>query len=236
MVSDPSHSLAKVMEGLTLARILPSIISHLDNKQFAMAGKSTQQAIVYILHLALEALAKGGCTLRFFFAAFRKGFDLIDHKILLDKLSKLGTHNVVLGWIAAFLYIRSQFVRIGSDASTLQYINGGIPQGTNLGPILFAVMVNELLSAWGPRAKFVDDLTALEIVPRNSPFLMNHIVADIHSFAEVNNMKLNPGKCKEMIVNFLHFNASVLQPIIIGATRVESVSSFKLLGCMLPVI
>ena len=33
-----------------------------------------------------------------------------------------------------------------------------------------------------------------------------------------------------MIVNFLHFNASVLQPIIIGATRVESVSSFKLLG------
>jgi hypothetical protein len=56
-------------------------------------------------------------------------------------------------------------VRIGSDASTLQYINGGIPQVTKLGPILFAVMVNELLSAWGPRAKFVDDLTALEIVP-----------------------------------------------------------------------
>ena len=223
--------IAKVMEGLTLARILPSIISHLNNKQFAMAGKSTQQAIVYILHLALEALDKGGCTLRLFFADFRKGFDLIDHKILLDKLSKLGTHNVVLGWIAAFLYKRSQFVRIGSDASTLQYINGGIPQGTKLGPILFAVMVNELLSAWGPRAKFVDDLTALEIVPRNSPTLMNHIVADIHSFAEVNNMKLNPAKCKDMIVNFLHFNAaSVLQPIIIGATRVESVSSFKLLG------
>ncbi|CAB4017929.1 RNA-directed DNA polymerase from mobile element jockey [Paramuricea clavata] len=222
--------IAKVMEGLTLARILPSIISHLDNKQFAMAGKSTQQAIVYILHLALEALDKGGCTLRFFFADFRKGFDLIDHKILLDKLSKLGTHNVVLGWIAAFLYKRSQFVRIGLDASTLQYINGGIPQGTKLGPILFAVMVNDLLSAWGLRAKFVDDLTALEIVPRNSPSLMNHIVADIHSFAEVNNMKLNPAKCKDMIVNFLHFNTSVLQPIIIGATRVESVSSFKLLG------
>ena len=222
--------IAKVMEGLTLARILPSIISHLDNKQFAMAGKSTQQAIVYILHLALEALDKGGCTLRLFFADFRKGFDRIDHKILLDKLSKLGTHNVVLGWIAAFLYKRSQFVRIGSDASTLQYINGGIPQSTKLGPILFAVMVNELLSAWGPRSKFVDDLTALEIVPRNSPSLMNHVVADIHSFAEVNNIKLNPAKCKDMIVNFLHFNASVLQPIIIGATRVESVSSFKLLG------
>ena len=32
-------------------------------------------------------------------------------------------------------------------------------------------------------------------------------------------MKMNPAKCKDMIVNFLHFNTSVLQPIIIGATR-----------------
>ena len=68
-----------------------------------MTGQSTQQAIVYILHLALEALDKGGYAVQFFFADFRKGLDLIDHKILLDKLSNLGIHNVMLGWIAAFL-------------------------------------------------------------------------------------------------------------------------------------
>ena len=61
---------------------MPSSISQLDNKQFAMAGKSTQQAIVYILHFALVVLGKRGCALRFFFAYFRKGFDLIDHNIL----------------------------------------------------------------------------------------------------------------------------------------------------------
>ncbi len=195
-----------------------------------MAGKSTQQAIVYILHVALESLDKGGCALRFFFADFRKSFDLIDHNILLDKLTKLGIHNVMLGWIAAFLYKRSQLVRIGIHASTLQYINGGIPQCTKLGPLLFAVMVNELLSMWGPRAKFVDDLTALEIVPRNSPSFMSHIVADIQSIVDMNNMELNPGKCKEIIVDFLQFNSSVLEPIIIGATHVKIVSSCKLLG------
>ncbi len=47
-----------------------------------MAGKSTQQAIVYIFHLALVVLGKCGCALRFLFAHFRKGFDLIDHNIL----------------------------------------------------------------------------------------------------------------------------------------------------------
>ena len=72
-------------------------------------------------------------------------------------------------------------------------------------------MVNELLSTWAPRAKFVGDLTALEIVPRNSPSVMSHIAADIQSFAEMNNMELNPdhNKCRDMIVDFLQFNSIV---------------------------
>jgi hypothetical protein len=35
-----TFEIAKVMEGLTLARILPSIISHLDNKQFPFLDES----------------------------------------------------------------------------------------------------------------------------------------------------------------------------------------------------
>ena len=95
------------------------------------------------------------------------------------KLSKFNIHNSLLRWIGAFLLERSQFVRIGNSTSTGQFTNGGIPQGTKLDPILFAVMVNDLISIWGPRIKFVDDLTALEIVPRNSPSYMDHIVSDI---------------------------------------------------------
>ena len=63
----------------------------------------------------------------------------------------------------------------------------------------------------------------------SSPSVMSHFVADIQSFAEMNNMELNSGKCKDMIVGFLHFNTSVLEPIVIGETH-RHVSSFKLLG------
>ena len=225
--------IAKVMEGFTLTRILPTILPQLDNKQFAVAGKSTEQAIVYILHLALEALDKGNCSLRLFFADFSKGFDLIDHRILMEKLSKFNIQNSLLRWIGAFLMERSQFVRIGNSTSTEQYINGGIPQGTKLAPILFAVMVSDLISTWGPRIKFVDDLTALEIVPRNSPSYMNYIVSDIQTFACHNNMKLNPEKCKEIIVDFLQYNATKWQPICINGKQVEVVTVFKLLGVYL---
>ena len=68
---------SEFVKHFTLARILSSILDHKDSKQFAVTGKLTEQALVYILHLALETVDKGNCSLRFFFVDFRKGFDLI---------------------------------------------------------------------------------------------------------------------------------------------------------------
>ena len=66
--------LAKVLEGFTLARVYPSIVGNLNRHQFAVAGKSTEQALVYLLHPALQALYRGGCYLRLFFGDFKKRF------------------------------------------------------------------------------------------------------------------------------------------------------------------
>ena len=38
----------------------------------------------------------------------------------------------------------------------------------------------------------MDDRTVLEVVPRNSPSLLNVIADDIHAFPVNNNMRLNP--------------------------------------------
>ena len=181
--------LAKVLEGFTLARVYPSIVGNLGRNQFAVAGKSTEQALVYLLHLALEALDRGGCYLRLFFVDFKKGFDLVDPLILMEKLStKYNLHWCLLRWVASFLQGRAQVTRVGASVSTPLYLNGGIPQGTKLGPVLFAVMVNDLVQSWGACIKFVDDLTVLEVVPRNLPSLLNVVVDDIHAFAVNNNM------------------------------------------------
>ena len=180
---------AKVMESFTLARLLPVLLDKLDLKQFALSGRSTTQALVYLLHLALEALDKGNCALCFFFADFKKGFDLIDHyRILLRKLSGFGLHPSLVRWVGAFLQCRSQPVQLANVSSASKSPNGGIPQGTKLSPILFAVMVDDLVRSWGPRIKYVDDLTILEVIPRNSPSVMKHLVNDVNSFAHCNNM------------------------------------------------
>ena len=93
---------AKVMESSTLVRLLDK----LDLKQFALFGRLTTQAL---LHLALEALDKRNHALCFFFADFKKGFDLIDHRILLRKLSGFGAS--LLGEVGSRLFTRQISVR-----------------------------------------------------------------------------------------------------------------------------
>ena len=116
--------------------------------------------------------------------------DLVDHHILLDKLKFLEVHACLLRWIASFLEGRSQVVKIATSSSPPHKLNGGIPQGMRLGPMLFAVKVNDLVRRWLPRAKFVDYLTVLEIIPRNVPSILPYIVSEVQAYAVNNNMCL----------------------------------------------
>ena len=109
-------------------------------------------------------------------------------------------------------------------------LNGGVPQGTKLGVILFSVMANRLLSDWKLPIKFVDDTSAIEILPRNSISLLSSAATDIHRFTIDHNMRLNPPKCKEMLTNFMHYSNFSLSPIIIGKKVIKRVSTYKILG------
>ena len=80
--------------------------------------------------------------------------------------------------------------------STWKKTNGGLPQGTELGPLLFAVLINSLLKNWPGRIKFMDDTSALEIIPRFSPSLMPLVVNEISDYASERGMELNNKKCK----------------------------------------
>ena len=99
-----------------------------------------------------------------------------------------------------------------------------VPQGTKLGVILFTVLTNKLLSHWHLRIKFADDTSAIEIIPRSSISLLNSVVSDIHIFS------IDPAKCKEMLIDFMHRPNFTLSPIVVGNNIIKRVSSYKILG------
>ncbi|CAB3993754.1 Hypothetical predicted protein [Paramuricea clavata] len=160
-----TFQISKVMEGFTLTKLFAQMESKLDTKQFVLPGKSTTHALTYLLHTILSALENTSCSARLFFADFKKGFDLVHHNIIICELKNLGVHPAIVRWIKAFLSNLEQCVRIENSYSSWKKTNGGLPQGTKLGPLLFAVLVNSLLMDWPGRVKFVDDTTVLEIIP-----------------------------------------------------------------------
>ncbi|CAB4005695.1 Hypothetical predicted protein, partial [Paramuricea clavata] len=94
-----------------------------------------------------------------------KGFDLVDDSVIINELGNLNVHPVLTRWIKAFLTNRQQCVKVDCHESSWKTANGGLPQGTYLGPLLFAILVNPLLKDWNGRLKFVDDTTVLEVDP-----------------------------------------------------------------------
>ena len=151
-------TLAKVMEGF-VRDLVDSVSVDLDPRQYARAGYSTTDALVYLLQAIYEAVDTGNCAARLFLADFSKGFDLIDHEILTNELQLLQVNPILINWIVAFLSNRIQAVKIGSNISDWKVTKGGISQGTKLGVLLFTIMTNHLLRSWNLRIKFVDDTT-----------------------------------------------------------------------------
>ena len=225
-----TSQLAKVLEVITLDSIFKQVVNQLDPKQFSMKRKSTCHALVFFLHTILAELDRGENYVRIFFADFSKGFDLVDHNVIMRELDFLGVNKYLSRWVGAFLTNRTQMVSISGMLSTSVRPNGGIPQGTKLAPLLFAILVNRLVRNWPNRIKYVDDTTIYESIPRCSPSYLPCIANEISDFASNRGMRLNPTKCREVIVNFLQFQPSSINGLQLMGSVVKRVSSYKMLG------
>ena len=105
-------TLAKVMEDLCCKRFLPQLEGKVDKHQFARKGMSTTDALISFLQPIFEAIDKGDNIARIFFTDFSKGFDRVDHNVLMENLQKLNIQPALSNWMSAFLSNRMQATRI----------------------------------------------------------------------------------------------------------------------------
>ena len=93
-------------------------------------------------------------------------------------------------------------MKLGESVSEWANVNARVPQRTKLpvGPILFLVMVNDLIPPTCNHWKYVDDVTFSEIIPRCNDSSIQSYLDYIASCVDANYMHLNPKKCKELRV------------------------------------
>jgi len=70
-------------------------------------------------------------------------FDTINFDVLANRLNAdFGIDGVALEWLLSFLIERTQYIAVGSSRSTPVACLSGVPQGSVLGPLLFALYIS----------------------------------------------------------------------------------------------
>ena len=79
--------------------------------------------------------------------SYSKAFDKVDVTVVMEKLLPTYLLPALLTWVGTFLSERQQCVKLGATPSASTSTTCGVPQGTNIGHIVFLVMVNKVVTS-----------------------------------------------------------------------------------------
>ena len=172
------------------------------------------------------------------FFDYRKAFDTVPHKLLLDKLCQFGINEKIILWVANYLTNRQQNVVLNGVMSDSVDVLSGVPQGSVLSPLLFIIYVNDLASlSFSGNSQIVlyaDDLVLYRpISTPNEYHILQNDINTIENWTLSNCLQFNILKCKYMVI-YRRRNPEKHNPLLLlNGEPIERVETFKYLGILL---
>ena len=197
-------------------------------------GRSCEHALLTAQNTLLNSLNKKEIAL-LLLIDFSKAFDMVDHKILLNKLYHYGIRGIAHDWLKSYLSNRKQYVHINGKNSTIKTLEYGVPQGSILGPLLFVIYINDIPQIQ-QLAKFIlyaDDANII-ITGQNMSEIeekFNQLSQALFHWVRCNGLSLNIRKTNYMIFSRGSYD-STFQPKL-NNIPIEQKTAARFLGVIL---
>ena len=229
-------TLSKIYESVLHDRLLKHCIENdiITEKQAAyLKGDSTVSQLLYIVHNIRQNWGNNKIT-QGLFLDVSSAFDKVWHNGLLAKLAQIGVEDIFHDTIRSYLSGRRQVVVVDGQKSDTLKVESGVPQGSRLGPLLFIIYMNDIVSdIESDILIFADDtsLMASGTDPAITAAQLNRDLVRISNWAKVWKVTFNGSKSKDIIFSNKMLNNS--PPIIFDDVVIERVNCHRHLGLYL---
>ena len=157
--------------------------------------------------------------------------------MLLTKLSQMGITGQIHAWIEHFLTSRTMRVKVGDRYSSSTVVGSGVRQGSVLGPLLFLLYINHVVSDLSCHFRiFADDIKLYlslggDQLDEGVAALQRNIDLLVQT-SQSWNLTLNHSKC--VVIRFTARNSPLvhtgLAPYTVGGQHIRFVESHSDLG------
>jgi exonuclease III len=230
--------LAKLLEGFICSQLRDYLLKYslIATEQYGFQPKkNTKDALLRFINDIQRGLESDLHVLACYID-LKKAFDTVDHTILLGKLQKYGVRGIAHKWFLSYLSNRFQCVKIASSQSSFTKVTCGVPQGSNLGPLLFLLYINDISQSlhFSKTVLFADD-TTLYIRHKDKDQLVQNMNADLSNldaWLAANKLTLNVSKTQLCHFHRKRLNYNLLNPVYIRNNMIDKTNSVKYLGVM----